>query len=73
MGIKIHPREILLLETEQGRFPFLEWLASLKDVSIERSIDARLTRIQDGNFGDHKSVGKGVFEISKRKNFGRSI
>jgi putative addiction module killer protein len=28
-----------------------------------RAIDARLARIRDGNFGDHKSVGEGVSEL----------
>jgi putative addiction module killer protein len=28
-----------------------------------RAVDSRLTRIRDGNFGDHKSVGEGVFEL----------
>ncbi len=73
MSIKIHPREILLLETEEGKIPFLEWLDSLKDISLERSVDVRLTRIQDGNFGDHKSVGKRVFEIRISKGPGLRI
>ncbi len=26
-------------------------------------MDSRITRIRDGNFGDHKSVGEGVYEL----------
>lgn len=52
-----------MLETRSGNIPFLEWIESLNDKSLERSVDARLTRVEDGNFGDHKSVGSGVFEL----------
>jgi putative addiction module killer protein len=51
------------LVLSNGLCPFEDWLASLADTSLVRSIDARLTRIRDGNFGDHKSVGSGVFEL----------
>jgi putative addiction module killer protein len=61
--MKVLPREIVVLETPEGKTPFLEWFNSLKDKSYQRAIDARLARIEDGNFGDHKSVGEGVFEL----------
>ena len=35
----------------------------MRDISLSRSVDARLTRVRDGNFGDHKGVGEGVFEL----------
>ena len=28
-----------------------------------RAVDARLTRVRAGNFGDHKRVAKGVYEL----------
>ena len=30
---------------------------------MQAAVDARLTRVRAGNFGDHKSVGGGVFEL----------
>jgi putative addiction module killer protein len=63
MNYVIKKRNLLLLETRNGRTPFLEWIESLNDKSLEKSIDARLTRIENGNFGDHKSIGNGVYEL----------
>jgi len=56
-------RELVMLETLEGKVPFEEWLNGIKDRALQRAIDARLARVEDGNFGDHKSVGEGVFEL----------
>ncbi len=56
-------REIRLLQTAKGSVPFEKWFDRLKDKRIQAIVDARLTRLLDGNFGDHKQVGKGVFEL----------
>lgn len=52
-----------MLETSDGKVPFEEWFDGIKSKSFQVAIDARLTRVADGNFGDHKSVGEGVFEL----------
>ncbi len=52
-----------MLQTSDSRVPFEEWLSSLKSKAYESAVLARLARIEDGNFGDHKSVGDGVFEL----------
>jgi putative addiction module killer protein len=41
--------------------PFRDWLEGL-DVSVRARIQARVFRFELGNFGDHKSVGRGVWE-----------
>jgi putative addiction module killer protein len=42
---------------------FAEWLDTLRDRRATSRIVDRLKRASDGNFGDHKSVQGGVFEM----------
>ena len=42
---------------------FSGWLGSLRDRRARARIVTRLARLADGNFGDHKSVKDGVFEL----------
>ena len=58
-----HPREVQYYQTPNGREPFTEWYDSLRDPKTQNRIDKRLERIEVGNFGEHKSVGGGVFEL----------
>ena len=55
-------REIKKLELQNGLVPFDEWFDSLRDLRVRAAVDARLTRIRAGNFGDCKPVGSGVFD-----------
>ena len=64
-------REIQKLELENGLVPFDEWFDSLRDQRMQVAVDARLTRVRAGNFGDCKSVGDGVFEL--RITFGSGL
>jgi putative addiction module killer protein len=45
----------------RGVSPFREWLDSL-DRGTKARIQARIFRFEQGNLGDHKSVGRGVWE-----------
>ena len=58
-----YPRELRRYITGQGQVPFEEWLESLKDRKTRSRIRARLDRVEQGNLGDSKSVGDGVFEL----------
>ena len=58
-----HPREIEIFPTQDGQEPFTKWLRSLGDQKTRGSIRKRLERLGDGNFGDCRSVGDGVFEL----------
>ncbi len=51
-----------------GSAPFLDWLSDLKDKVVRLRIAKRLDQIHNGNFGDHQSVGGGVWEL--RLHFG---
>ena len=42
---------------------FETWLKIMRDQQAKASIVVRIERIQDGNFGDHRSVGGGVSEL----------
>ena len=42
---------------------FQSWLDGFKDETARDRIEARIKRAEDGNFGDAKSVGDGVFEM----------
>ena len=42
---------------------YTDWLTGLKSQQDALRISARILRIEQGNFGDHKSVGGGVSEL----------
>lgn len=46
---------------EEGHAPFTVWLRGM-DGSTRARINARIARFQAGYFGDHKYLGRGVYE-----------
>ncbi len=46
-----------------GEDLFARWLAGLNDRQAQARIAARLVRLNNGNFGDCKPVGQGVWEL----------
>ena len=42
---------------------YKKWLKKIKDNLTLSIISARTDRLKDGNFGDAKPVGEGVFEL----------
>jgi putative addiction module killer protein len=66
--MEVQPREIRRYTTAEGRAPFTEWLDALRDRNVRVKIKSRLDRVEQGNLGDFKSVGQGVFEL--RINYG---
>ena len=57
------PKELQIYVTEDGRAPFSEWLASLRDIRARAKIRVRLDRVSLGNLGDCHGVGDGVQEL----------
>jgi putative addiction module killer protein/probable addiction module antidote protein len=57
------PRRVDRYKRKSGEVPFDLWLHSLRDATIKAVIITRLERVEKGLFGDHESVGKGVFEL----------
>jgi putative addiction module killer protein len=45
------------------RAPFTQWLRELKDIQARARIRTRLDRLSLGNFGDHRALDGGVFEL----------
>jgi putative addiction module killer protein len=48
--------------TTKGQSPYREWLRRL-DTRTRARIEARVFRIEQGNLGDTKIVGHGVWEV----------
>ena len=42
---------------------FAKWLRRLRDLQTKAAILTRIERVEDGNFGDHRSVGGGISEL----------
>jgi putative addiction module killer protein len=49
-------------EAPNGKHPFAEWLWSLSDRNVAARVQTRLDRLRLGNFGDARSLGKGLSE-----------
>jgi putative addiction module killer protein len=58
----VKAKQLAIYETEKGDLPFNDWLDDLDKVIAVRIL-ARLERVKQGNYGDYKSVGEGVFEL----------
>ena len=57
------PKVVQIYVTSEGRTPFSEWLASLRDSKARAKIRVRLDRVSLGNLGDCHGVGDGVQEL----------
>ena len=62
-GVEAVPREIFVFETSDGRVPFRNWMNRIKDQPVYEKVLGRLERLEEGNFGEHRSVGEGVSEL----------
>ena len=49
--------------SRSGRDVFDHWLTQLADVRAQAKIAVRIDRLAAGNFGDCKSLHKGLFEL----------
>ena len=58
-----NPKNVIVYQTAAGQEPFTEWLNSLRDPTSRRRILKRLLRLEQGYYGDFKSVGHGVNEL----------
>ena len=63
--------KVVIYRDESGDSPFRFWLSSLRDKLLVERISLRMFRIGEGNFGDHKYLQNGVWEL--RMTFGGGI
>lgn len=56
-------KQVIVYAKENGKEPFTEWLYSLWDVMGRKCILARVSRLQQGTYGDCEPVGEGVSEL----------
>ena len=57
-----HEHKVLHCVVE-GKDLYGEWLDNLTDTEGRTAIAVRIDRVAAGNFGDHRSVGQGVWEL----------
>ena len=51
------------LTPDDGRDLYVDWLVKLRDTTARIAVVRRVTRIELGNFGDHKFCRDGVSEL----------
>lgn len=56
-------KKVVVYRTAAGKEPFTAWLHSLRDATTRRRILKRLLRLEQGHYGDFKSVGGGINEL----------
>lgn len=61
--IKSGPKKLQIYDTLEGKKPYLDWLKSLRDVTTVARIRARIDRIEEGNLGNYRPLGTGLFEF----------
>ena len=57
------PTVLQVYQTAAGRQPFTQWLEGLADRQARARIRTRLDRLALGNFGDHRPLDGGVYEL----------
>lgn len=55
--------EILHYLDDAGHDHFANWREQVRDAKARIAIDRRIMRVELGNFGDHKPVREGVWEL----------
>lgn len=68
MANVIKEKQLIFYHDNVGKEPLVDWIEDLRDAKTRRRILQRISRIQNGNYGDCKSLKEGVLEL--RLNFG---
>jgi putative addiction module killer protein len=54
---------VLKFQAINGRIPFDTWIHQLRDQTARGRVIAAVRKVQMGNFGDHRSLRGGLFEL----------
>jgi putative addiction module killer protein len=57
------PKLVIVYATPDEEEPFTNWLNNLRDVMGRKRILARISRLEQGNYGDCEPVGEGISEL----------
>ncbi len=63
MARAVIQKEIIIYANEDETEPFTDWLLGLKDRQAIKRIQTRLLRLEQGNYGDYKTLKDGVLEL----------
>lgn len=63
MANKPIQKEIIIYQDETDKEPFTDWLNRLRNPVTRRRILTRLRRVEQGNYGDYRSLKDGVYEL----------
>ena len=66
--MQIRPEGVRNYITPNGRDPYRQWYASIKDQKTRAIIASRIDRLQHGNPGDSRRLNKDLYEL--RINYG---
>lgn len=55
-------KTVIVYKTKSDKEPFVDWLFSLRDKITRHRIEARIDRVKNGNYGDHKRF-EGIIEL----------
>ncbi len=60
---EVIPQEVEIYETRSGQSPFWDWVNGLSVFQLRSAVTRRIDRMCFGNFGDHRALGDGLFEL----------
>ena len=61
--MEVSPKQIVYYRTPDEKIPYVTWYNDTHDVQLRKTVDKRLERVENGNYGDCESVGGGVLEL----------
>ncbi len=61
--MEVKQYRISLFKLTNGKTPYSQWFDKLKDRQAKAVIMRRITRAQDGNFGDYKQINELLYEM----------